>query len=49
VDATGHFMRRFRNVLFKLSQQSEVTPEYDRVELAVVEDSWLHLAFQYAE
>lgn len=48
VDADGHFMRRFRNVIFKLSKEwSEVTPEYDRVELAVLEDSMLHLSFLY--
>lgn len=41
-------MRRFRNVIFKLSKEwSEVTPEYDRVELAVLEDSMLHLSFLY--
>ena len=45
VDATGHFMRRFRNVLFKQSRES--TPEYDFVELEPVEDSLLHLAFLY--
>lgn len=49
VDATGHFMRRFRNVLFKLSREfSESAPEYDRVELEPVEDSLLHLTFLYA-
>lgn len=48
VDASGHFMRRFRNVLFKLTREaSESTPEYDRVELETVEDSLLHLAFLY--
>jgi len=48
VDADGHFMRRFRNVVFKLSKEySEVSPEYDRVELAVIEDSLLHLSFLY--
>ena len=48
VDASGHFMRRFRNVLFKMSREySEVSPEFDRVELTVVEDSWLHLSFMY--
>lgn len=49
VDATGHFMRRFRNVLFKLSREySGSSPEYDRIELEPVEDSLLHLAFLYA-
>jgi len=48
VDGSGHFMRRFRNVLFKVSREyPEVSPEYDRVELGVVEDSWLHLSFMY--
>ena len=48
VDASGHFMRRFRNVLFKMSREySEVSPEFDRIEFQVVEDSWLHLAFLY--
>lgn len=48
VDAEGHFMRRFRNVVQKLSREySEVTPEFDRVELEVVEDAWLHLSFLY--
>jgi hypothetical protein len=26
---------------------SEIHPEFDRVELEVVEDSWLHLSFLY--
>ena len=48
VDASGHFMRRFRNVLFKMSREySDVTPEYDRVAVKVVEDSWLQLSFLY--
>lgn len=49
VDATGHFTKRFRNVLFRLGEDSSATPEFDRVALEVVEDSWLHLAFQYSE
>jgi len=49
VDATGHFMRRFRNVLFRLGAESEATPEFDRVALEVVDDSWLHLTFKYEE
>jgi hypothetical protein len=41
-------MKRFRNVLFKLPRESSlVSPEFDRVTLEVVEDSWLHLAFLY--
>ena len=49
VDATGHFMRRFRNVLFKTSREySESSPEFDRVELETVEDSLLHLSFLYS-
>lgn len=41
-------MKRFRNVLFKMSREySEVAPEYDRVELAVEEDSLVHLTFLY--
>lgn len=48
VDAAGIFMRRFRNVLFKLSREySAVAPEFDRMELEVVEDAWLHLSFLY--
>jgi len=48
VDASGHFMRRFRNVHFKLTRDaSESTPEYDRVEIETVEDSLLHLTFLY--
>ena len=48
VDASGIFMRRFRDVLFKLSREySGVAPEFDRMELEVVEDSWLHLSFLY--
>ena len=45
VDATGHFMRRFRNVLFKASREYSSTPEYDFIELDPVSDSLLHLAF----
>ena len=46
VDASGHFMKRFRNVLFKQSRAlSELEPEFDRVELQPVEDSFLHLSF----
>ena len=41
-------MRRFRNVLFKLSREySESEPQFDYVELEPVEDSRLHLAFLY--
>jgi hypothetical protein len=41
-------MRRFRNIVQKLSRgASEATPEFDRVELEVVEDAWLHLSFLY--
>ena len=41
-------MRRFRNVLFKLSREySESEPQFDYVELDPVEDSRLHLAFLY--
>jgi hypothetical protein len=48
VDASGHFMRRFRNVIMKLSREyNSVDPEFDRVEIEVVEDSWLHLSFLY--
>jgi len=49
VDANGHFTKRFRNVLFRVGETSSATPEFDRVALEVVEDSWLHLAFQYSE
>jgi len=36
IDANGHFMRRFRDVLFKMSREySESSPESDRMELAV--------------
>lgn len=48
VDATGHFMRRFRNVLFKHSRAGGSSrPEYDFIELDPAEDSLLHLAFLY--
>lgn len=49
VDATGHFIKRFRDVLFKTTMQSELTPQYDRVEIEVIEDAWLHLVFNYKE
>ena len=50
VDAEGHFMRRFRNVVQKLSREySDISPEFDRVELEVVEDAWLHLSFLYEQ
>jgi len=39
-------MRRFRNVVQKLTR-TETTPEFDRVEIEVVEDAWLHLSFLY--
>jgi hypothetical protein len=42
-------MRRFRNVLFKKTSESLVVPEYDRVEIGVVEDAYLHLSFLHAE
>ncbi len=29
--------------------QSELTPQYDRVEIEVIEDAWLHLVFNYKE
>jgi uncharacterized protein YueI len=46
IDATGHFMKRFRNVLFKQSREfSELEPEFDRVELQVIEDAYLDLSF----
>lgn len=47
MDATGHFTKTFRNVLFRVGEDSAVTPEFDRVALEVVEDAWLHLSFQY--
>lgn len=48
VDATGHFMRRFRNVLFKQTRAGGSSrPELDFMELDPVEDSLLHLAFLY--
>jgi len=49
IDATGHFNKKFRNVLFKLNADSVSKPELDRVNLEVLEDSWLHLTFQYYE
>jgi hypothetical protein len=49
IDATGHFNKKFRNVVFRLAQSSTVMPESDRVTLEVLEDSWLHLSFQYRE
>jgi hypothetical protein len=46
VDATGHFMKRFRNVVYKHSRAfSDLEPEFDRVELQVVEDAILELSF----
>lgn len=42
-------MKRFRNVLFKKTSESQVNPEYDRVELGVIEDSYLHLSFLHDE
>lgn len=48
VDATGHFMRKFRNLLFKLSREGIATrPEHSYLEITPVEDSVLHLAFLY--
>jgi hypothetical protein len=47
IDASGHFMRRFRDVLFKLDRAYAGSPDFDRMELEVVEDSWLHLSFLY--
>jgi hypothetical protein len=48
IDASGHFMRRFRNLVQKLPHGSSgLTPEFDRVEIEVVEDAWLHLSFLY--
>ena len=29
--------------------QSELTPQYDRVEIEAIEDAWLHLVFNYKE
>ena len=49
VDSSGHFMKRFRNVLFKKTAESQAMPEYDRVELGVIEDSYLHLSFLHEE
>ena len=49
VDSTGHFMKRFRDVLFRTTAYSQATPQYDRIEIEVVEDAWLHLAFSYKE
>ena len=49
IDATGHFTKKFRNVLFRVTEDSITKPESDRVNLEVQEDSWLHLAFQYKE
>lgn len=48
IDASGHFRKRFRNVLVKSSgEYSAFQPEYDRVDLEVTEDAWLHLSFLY--
>lgn len=39
---------RFRNVVQKVSiSNSESTPEFDRIEIEVIEDSWLQLSFLY--
>lgn len=47
IDSTGHFTKMWRNVLFRLGQESQVNPEFDRMAVEVVDDSWLHLSFQY--
>lgn len=44
VDQAGLFLKKFRNVLFKSSEETQ-SPEYDRVEIEVVEDSYMHLTF----
>lgn len=49
IDATGHFNRKFRNVLFKLNADSISKPETDRINIEILEDSWMHLSFQYRE
>jgi hypothetical protein len=49
VDATGHFTKRFRDVLYRIGEDSAFAPEFDRVALEVAEDSWLHLVFSYSE
>lgn len=48
VDATGHFMRKFRNLLFKLSREGIATrPEHSYLEITPVENAVLHLAFLF--
>lgn len=49
IDATGHFNKKFRNVLFQLNEDSISRPQSDRINIEVLEDSWLHLSFQYKE
>ena len=44
LDASGVFNKKFRDVLFRQSL-SDDRPEYDRMELEVVEDAMLHLTF----
>jgi hypothetical protein len=38
------FVKKFRDVIFRSGHDNE-HPEYDRVELEVIEDSFLHLSF----
>ena len=48
VDGQGHFMKKFRNLLFKHSVTgANKHDEYDYIDLDPVEDSLLHLAFLY--
>lgn len=44
VDAAGLFIKKFRDVLFR-SSDNDASPEYDRMEIEVIEDSLLHLTF----
>jgi hypothetical protein len=44
VDQMGLFTKKFRDLVFKTSL-NEQQPEYDRIELDVEEDSFMHLTF----
>lgn len=44
MDASGLFIKKFRDVLFRSSNNND-NPEYDRMEIEVIEDSLLHLTF----
>ena len=49
MDQKGHFIKHYQNVLFRTNDRSEIIPEYDRIEISVIEDSLMHLTFSYEE